>query len=138
METIKIKLEQCSETAMQLENDVFNVIVDRPVTKGGGGAGLMGGQYLLTGIGGCFCSTFFAAAQTRGLEVEGLKAIVVASLSEDLPKRFTNINLEVSYESCSDPDLFQKLLPIAEKGCLSINTIKHGMGFKISQQQYSL
>ena len=134
METIQITLEQISNTGMQLNNEAIKVIVDRPLNQGGGGNGLMGGQYLLTGIGGCFCSTFFAAAQSRGLEIEGFQVDVIATKSEDLPKRFTDIRLDVSYKKCSDPTVFKKLLRIAEMGCLSINTIKEGMGFKVHQK----
>lgn len=68
MDKIKITLKQNSETSMKLQHDQFGIVVDRPVEKGGGGEGLMGGQYLLTGIAGCFCSTFFAVAQTRNLQ----------------------------------------------------------------------
>jgi uncharacterized OsmC-like protein len=134
METIKITLEQKSNTAMQLKSDTLAIIVDRPLKQGGGGNGLMGGQYLLTGIGGCFCSTFFAAAESRGLQIEGFQVVVIASKSNDLPKRFTDVHLDVSYKKCNDSELFRKILNIAEKGCLSINTIKKGMGFNVNQK----
>ncbi|WP_109098047.1 OsmC family protein [Aquimarina sp. AU58] len=134
MEAIRITLEQISNTAMQLNNDTIKVIVDRPISQSGGGNGLMGGQYLLTGIGGCFCSTFFAAAQSRSFEIEGFQVDVIATKSEDLPKRFTDIRLDVSYKKCSDPVVFKKLLRIAEMGCISINTIKEGMGLKVHQK----
>ncbi|WP_462251228.1 OsmC family protein [Ekhidna sp.] len=129
METITLELQQHSETAMKLQNDQFDLLVDRPVAKGGGGSGLMGGQYMLLGIGGCFCSTFFAAAQSRGFSIEGLLVKVNATISDDLPKRFTDVKLEVSYDRCSDPSSFDKLLKIAEQGCISVNTVKNGLNF---------
>lgn len=129
MEQITITLEQHAATSMKLLHDQFEVIIDRPEAKGGGGAGLMGGQYLLTGIAGCFCSTFFAAAQARNVTVEGLKVQVIATVSEELPKRFTDVKLEVTYESCSDPDAFGKLLKMSEQGCISVNTVKNAMTF---------
>lgn len=132
MDKIKITLEQHAETSMQLRHDQFEVIVDRPVERGGGGAGLMGGQYLLTGIAGCFCSTFFAAAQAREVKVAGLKVQVIATVSEEMPKRFTDVQLEVSYESCSDPSSFDKLLKMSEQGCISVNTVKNAMSFSAS------
>jgi len=130
MGAIKIILEQASPTSMRLVND-FQIVVDRPAEKGGGGTGLMGGQYLLTGIAGCFCSTLFAAAQARQILIENLKVVLEANLSQDLPKRFDAVQLHVSYGSCNQPDEFGPLLKIAEKGCLSINTIKKGMDFRI-------
>ncbi len=132
MDKIKITLEQHAETSMKLQHDQFEVIIDRPIEKGGGGAGLMGGQYLLTGIAGCFCSTFFAAAQTREVKVEGLKVQVIATVSQDMPKRFTDVQLDVSYENCSDPSAFDKLLKMSEQGCISVNTVKTAMTFSAS------
>ena len=130
MDTIQLTLKQHGATSVQLVNDSFEVIVDRPVAKGGGGTGLMGGQYLLTGIAGCFCSTLFAAAESREVKIAGLQVNVVATLSEDSPKRFVSVNLEVSCQSCEGPVAMDKLIKIAEQGCLSINTIKAGMAFE--------
>ena len=121
-----------SSTAVQLQHDNFDIKIDRPVTQGGGGAGLMGGQHLLLGIGGCFCSTLFAAAQAREVDIQGLEVNVFGTLSESLPKRFTDVELVTSYTSCSQEDEFPKLLQIAENGCISVNTIKHSMNFKVS------
>ncbi|NND15161.1 MAG: OsmC family protein [Eudoraea sp.] len=126
-----ITLEQVSETGMQLLNDDFRVRVDRPVEKGGNGEGLMGGQYMLVGIGGCYCSTLLAAAQSRDIQISGLSVSVKATISEDLPKRFKDIVLEVSSTSCSKEHEFNKLLKIAEKGCISVNTIKSGLNFSV-------
>ncbi|NAS30764.1 OsmC family peroxiredoxin [Flavobacteriaceae bacterium R38] len=126
---VKIVLKQSSATAVQLQNGEFTITVDRPVEKGGGGTGLMGGQYMLTGIGGCFASTLFAAAQSREIEINGLKIEVNGSIGEELPKRFTDVTLDVSYETCSHPEEFEKLLTIAEQGCISVNTMKNGIAF---------
>ncbi|AXT20089.1 OsmC family peroxiredoxin [Flavobacteriaceae bacterium AU392] len=133
MGTIKIILKQNSETSVQLQHDQFKIIVDRPKEKGGGSEGLMGGQYMLTGVGGCFCSTLFAAAQSRDIQINGLKVIVEATLSDELPKRFTDIVLYTSYENCSHPSEFEKLLAIAEQGCISVNTMKKGVTFRATQ-----
>ncbi len=131
MAEITIELNQKTITSMQLAHEEFPLVVDRPIEKGGGGEGLMGGQYLLMGIGGCFCSTLFAAANSRDIIIEGLKVKVIASISETLPKRFTDVQLGVTCTKCSDEEKFEKLLRIAEKGCLSINTIKNGINFKV-------
>ncbi len=131
MAVIKILLTQNSETSVQLQDTKFNIIVDRPVEKDGNGLGLMGGQYMLAGVGGCFCSTLFAAAQSRSIKIEGLRVTVLAELSDDLPKRFTHITLNTSYESCSHPNDFTKLLQIAEQGCISVNTIKNDVAFEV-------
>ncbi|MEL6255261.1 MAG: OsmC family protein [Bacteroidota bacterium] len=132
MSAVSLQLTQHSPSSMKLAHDQFTVVVDRPESKGGGGAGLMGGQYLLIGVGGCFCSNLFAAAQTRSIQIEGLSVNVTGNISEDSPKRFSQIALEVSYSSCSDEAEFPKLLVIAEKGCLSVNTLLRGAKVKIS------
>jgi len=138
MSNITITLNQTSETAVQLQHDHFQITVDRPVDKGGGGKGLMGGQYLLIGIGGCFCSTLFAAAQSRSVDIEGLSVQVIASPSDELPRRFTDVELKVSYLSCSDDREFDKLLRIAEQGCISVNTVKRGINLSIASVKQNL
>ncbi|MDW3647142.1 MAG: OsmC family protein [Bacteroidia bacterium] len=126
MASVSLQLTQHASTSMKLEHDQFSIIVDRPESKGGGGQGLMGGQYLLIGVGGCFCSNLFAAAQARSIEIEGLSVGIQADLSEDARKSFSRIELRVSYTSCSDEAEFPKLIRIAEKGCLSVNTLLKG------------
>jgi len=135
METIDIYLEQYSKTSMKLRNDTFSVIVDRPKEKGGSGEGLMGGQYLLIGIAGCFCSNLFAAAETRSIKIEGLNVKVTAVISDDIPKRFTGVSLSVSYAECSDENAFKKLLIMAERACISINTVKNGITVNILNEK---
>jgi len=132
MSQVKIRLKQHSQSAMELENDTLKIIIDRPVEKGGGGEGLMGGQYLLAGIAGCYCSTLFAAAQARDIEIKGLTIDVSATMTDDLPKRFSQVNLGVSYDFCSDENMLNKLLTIAEKACLSVNTVKTGLAFSVA------
>lgn len=124
---VRIKLSQSSPTAMKLDHPLYDIKIDRPTDQGGGGSGLMGGQFLLLGIAGCFCSTLFAAAQNREISIKGLSIELEAILSTEAPKRFTDVRLEVKKEFCSSPDEFQKLLKIAEKGCISVNTIKQGV-----------
>lgn len=128
MDPIKIVLNQFSDSAVQLENENFNIIIDRPKGKGGNGEGLMGGQYLLAGVGGCFCSTLFASAASRNIRIKGLRTEVTAILDLN-PKRFKSISLNVSYTFCSKPEEFNKLIKIAENGCISINTLKNDITF---------
>ena len=135
METIDIYLEQYSKTSMKLRNDTFSVIVDRPKEKGGSGEGLMGGQYLLIGIAGCFCSNLFAAAETRSIKIEGLNVKVTAVISDDIPKRFTGVSLSVSYAECLDENALKKLLIMAERACISINTVKNGITVNILNEK---
>lgn len=132
MDTITVQLKQSGETSSQLTLGEHSIIIDRPVEKGGHGEGPMGGQVLLMSVAGCFSSTLYAAAQARDLKIEGLEITVKAEISDSLPKRFESINLEVTSGTCGDESEFSKLLEIAEKGCIAVNTVKNGMNFKVS------
>lgn len=132
MGKVSIKLEQKSPSAVQATLNDLQVTVDRPVEKGGGGQGPMGGQYMLIGIGGCFCSTLLAAAKSRAIEVAGLAIEINATLAEEGAPRFTAIGIEVYCEEPKDPIELAKLIAIAEKGCISINTVKNGVNFSAS------
>lgn len=127
MPDLSIILNQQGDTAVSGELGDHSITIDRPVEKGGGNLGAMGGQYLVASLGGCFSSTFFAAARSRGVIVKGFKVEVSAGISEELPKRFDKISIRAGYESCSSPEEFAKLLEIAEKGCIALNTVKAGL-----------
>jgi uncharacterized OsmC-like protein len=131
MSNVKIHLKQCSKSAMELENDKLKIITDRPIEKGGEGKGIIGGKYLLTGIGGCYSSNLFAAAQSRNIEIKGLTLDITATVSDDAPKRFSKVDIAVSYQSCSNEQAFGKLMTIAEKACIAVNTVKKGLIFNM-------
>ena len=96
MDNIAITLERYNATSMKVKHNDFDIFIDRPVSKGGNGEGLMGGQYLLTGIGGCFCSNLIASAAARDLILENLEVQITAFISEDKPKHFCKIDLKVN------------------------------------------
>ncbi|MCH2225254.1 MAG: OsmC family protein [Crocinitomicaceae bacterium] len=131
MNTIEIKLVRHTKTSMKLEHNKFNIIVDRPISKGGNEEGLMGGQYLLTGIGGCFCSNLLAAANTREFPLENLQVKVTADISETPPQYFSSITIDVYCSNTSNKDQITKLIKIAERACIAINTIKKGIDIKL-------
>lgn len=133
MAEINVKLKQKGRTSSLLSLNDHQIVIDRPVDKGGNGEGPMGGQVLLMSIAGCFSSTLYAAAQARNLQIENLEMDVIGVLSENAPKRFESIKLEITAGSCGDKKEFTKLLKVAEKGCIAVNTIKSGMGFQATQ-----
>lgn len=137
MAEVIVQLKQKGETSSLLTLNEHYIIIDRPVSKGGHGEGPMGGQVLLMSIAGCFSSTLYAAAQARNLKIEDLEMNVIGVLSEDAPKRFISIKLNVTGGSCGDGEQFPKLLKVAEKGCIAVNTIKQGMGFEVAQPIHS-
>ena len=133
METITVQLKQKGETSSLLTFGEHRIIIDRPVEKGGQGEGPMGGQVLLMSVAGCFASTMYAAAQARNLKVEKLEITVKGQITESIPKRFESLTLEVTDGTCGDDKEFTKLLAIAEKGCISVNTVKNGLNFALSE-----
>jgi putative redox protein len=97
------------------------VLVDRPAEKGGHDRGPMGGELLLVALGGCFMSNLIAAAAARSIRAEGLEVRVQGTLAS-APPRVEAIDLEVRAESVA-PDVLDKLVAIAERGCIVHNTL---------------
>ena len=97
------------------------VLVDRPVAKGGRDRGPMGGELLLSALGGCFMSNLIAAAAARSVTIDGLAVVVRGSLGA-APPRFTAIELEVRGRA-DDAGALDKLLAIAERACIVHNTL---------------
>lgn len=97
------------------------VLVDRPAAKGGHDRGPMGGELLLVALGGCFMSNLIAAAAARSIPAEGLELRVRGTLAS-APPRVEAIDLEVMGAGMA-PDVLDKLITIAERGCIVHNTL---------------
>lgn len=119
---MKIHVRQTAASTSEATIRGHQVSIDRPLEKGGADAGPMGGELFLAAVGGCFMSNLLAAIHARKAEVSGVQTEVVATLAE-APTRFTAIELCVSAE-CADRELFEKLVEIAERGCIMVNTLK--------------
>ena len=123
MAAISLTVSQVSTSASNACVREHSLKMDRPVAKGGSNEGMMGGEALLSGLGGCFMSNLLAAAVARGITLSGVKTEVSGQLSEEGPSRFVAITLSVS--GCSSiPDELSKLVVIAEKGCIVANTLR--------------
>ena len=105
------------------------VAVDRPVEKGGGDGGPMGGELLLLALGGCFASNLLAAIRAREADVEGVRVVVEATL-EGTPPRMSAFTLRVSARH-EDADLLAKLVTIAERGCIVANTLRQSAPLRV-------
>jgi putative redox protein len=103
--------------------------MDRPETKGGTNEGMMGGEAVLNGLGGCFMSNLLAAAKARGIEVQNARANIEADIA-DSPARFTAIRMSVSAQ-CNPPEELTKLVTIAERGCIVANTLRAAVELSI-------
>jgi putative redox protein len=127
---VEVTVTQISPTASEAVARKHSAYCDRPEAKGGTDKGPMGGEMMLMGLGGCFMSNLLAAVKARGLGVSGLHVEVVATLAET-PPRFSEIELKVSGDY-QDKDLMNKLVTIAERGCIVANTIRDSVKLTFS------
>ena len=70
MASVTVMVEQISGTASRGNARGFSVVMDRPEAKGGTNEGMMGGEVLLNGLGGCFMSNLLAAAKAGAVTPE--------------------------------------------------------------------
>jgi putative redox protein len=126
---MKIQLRQTSASATEAVMGRHKVVIDRPVAKGGGDTGPMGGELFLAAVGGCFMSTLLAAIKAREAQISDVRVGVVGSLA-DSPTRFAAIELRVAAES-RDPELLEKLVGIADRGCIMMNTLRGTLDVRV-------
>ena len=107
-----------------------DIVTDRTVEKGGGNQGPMGGEMLVASLGGCFMSNLIAAFQGREIEAQELSVAVSGTL-EGTPPRFQEMAMTVSGDRY-DRDQMEKMVLIAERGCIVANTLKQSMPVKIT------
>lgn len=119
---ITAALAQIGPTTTEARIRQHTVIVDRPATKGGADQGPMGGELFLAAIGGCFMSNLLAVIKTRGAAVAGARVDVVGTLT-DAPTRYQAVELRVAAD-CEDRELLEKLVEIADRGCIMTNTLR--------------
>ena len=119
---VKALVKQISASASRGTVRNHSTICDRPEAKGGSNQGPMGGELLLVGLGGCFMSNLLAAIEARKADVSNLSIEIDATL-EDAPPRFSQIVMSISGDY-QDKAMMQKLVTVAERGCIAANTIK--------------
>jgi putative redox protein len=126
---IKIQLHQVSASTSEAAIRNHKVLVDRPAAKGGSDKGPMGGELFLAGLGGCFMSNVLAAAKAREADVSDVRIDVTGALAE-APARFETVDLFVTAESV-DRDLLERLVEIAGRGCIMMNTLRDKLDVRI-------
>jgi len=119
---MKIELRQISASTSEARMGQHVVLVDRPVAKGGSDAGPMGGELFLAAVGGCFMSNLLAAIKARKADIGDVRVEVVGALA-DSPTRFAGVELRVAART-ADGDLLEKLVEIADRGCIMMNTLR--------------
>ncbi len=128
--TVKVEVRQIAATASEAQARGHKLVTDRPEAKGGEDRGPMGGEMLLMGLGGCFMSNLLAAVKARAFEVQDLRLVIAGTLGE-APARFTAVTMAVSGRGADRTEL-DKLVRIAERGCIVANTLKNAVGLTIT------
>ena len=105
------------------------VYCDRPEAKGGADEGAMGGELFLVGLGGCFMSNLLAAAKARESTADNFNVAITAQL-DGTPPRFDAVEMIVSGDYDNRQEV-EKLVVIAERGCIVANTIKDAVALSI-------
>ena len=129
MATATVIVEQVSSSASKGNARGHELVMDRPEAKGGTNAGMMGGEAMLNGLGGCFMSNLLAAAKARNIELNNARAEIEGDMA-DAPSRFTAIRMTVSAQ-CNPSYELGKLVTIAERGCISANTLRAAVDLSV-------
>ena len=119
---VHVQVSQVSASTSECAVRQHKALSDRPEAKGKADRGPMGGEMLLMGLGGCFMSNLLAVVKTREAAVSDLNVALTATLT-DAPARFSEIKLAISGTYADKADM-EKLVTIAERGCIVANTIK--------------
>jgi putative redox protein len=119
---MKIQLRQISASTTEVTIRGHQVLVDRPVAKGGADQGPMGGELFLASIGGCFMSNLLAAIKAREAGITDIHTEVTGILAE-APARFSAVEVLVTAES-ADREQLERLVEIADRGCIMMNTLR--------------
>jgi putative redox protein len=129
MATATVKVEQIGSSASRGDARGHQLVMDRPEAKGGSNTGMMGGEAMLNGLGGCFMSNLLAAAKARDIKLTNARADIEGDMA-DAPSRFTAIRMTVSAK-CEPAEALEKLVTIAERGCISANTLRAAVELSI-------
>jgi putative redox protein len=121
MAEIVVHVDQIGTSTSRGTVRSHQVLIDRPVPKGGEDRGPLGGEYLLLSLAGCFMSNLLAAARARDIPATDLRIHAVGTLGES-PERMVHATLTVSGQSAGDQ--LQKLATIAERACIVTNTLR--------------
>ncbi len=127
---ITVNVNQTSDSTSRGQARSHAVLCDRPESKGGVDAGAMGGELFLIGLGGCFMSNLLAAGIARESSAKNFSVDITAQL-DGTPPRFTEAHIQVSADY-QDRQEIEKLVVIAERGCIVANTIKDAVALTIS------
>jgi len=127
---VQVNVKQIGPSAAEGTAREHKAVMDRPEAKGGENRGAMGGEHLLMALGGCFMSNLLAAVQSREADVSNVNMDISGTL-ESAPPHFSAIEMKVSADH-NDKEQMEKLITVAERGCIVANTLKNSVMLSIS------
>lgn len=127
---VLVNVDQIGPAASEGRAREHKVVMDRPEAKGGENRGAMGGENLLMALGGCFMSNLLAAAKSRESDVTDVKLSITGTLGA-APPSFGAVEMKIT-AGYSDKEQMEKLVTIAERGCIVANTLKNAVDLKIA------
>ena len=129
---IKATIRQTAATSAEGTARSHRVPIDRPTEKGGADTGMMGGEYLLVALGGCFTSNLLAAIAARGADIHDVRVDVTGTLGA-APARYESIDMTVTARH-ADEELLRKLVDIADRACIVSNTLRSAVHLRVHVQ----
>ncbi len=129
MPEMQISVKRKGNTASEAHIRDHAVVMDRPQEKGGENQGPMGGETLLAALGGCFMSNLVAAAGGREVDLGDVELAITATI-DGSPAVVQRIDMTVT--GGADVESLEKLVEIAERGCITANTLKQGLPVEVA------
>lgn len=126
---LKVALKQLTASASEGTARDHKVTIDRPESMGGSNMGFSGGELFLVGLGGCFMSNLLAAIKARESAIQDVSVDILAR-ADGSPTKIQEITLDVR-ASYTDRSEIEKLVLIAERGCVVANSIKDAIKLTI-------
>ncbi len=126
---ITVQVNQAGPSASEGLSRTHRIRMDRPEAKGGENRGPMGGEVLLMSLGGCFMSNLLAAVAARDTAVANVQ-LTISGILENSPPRYSAVEVLVSAEYAAREEM-EKLITIAERGCIVANTLKEAVKLRI-------
>ena len=127
---VQVQVKQIGPSASEGTARDHTTIMDRPTAKGGENRGAMGGEHLLMALGGCFMSNLLAAVESREADVSNVNLSIRGTL-ENAPPHFSAVAMNIT-ATHNDRELMEKLVTIAERGCIVANTLKKSVNLSIN------
>lgn len=129
MAEMSITVDRRGNTASEAHIRGHSVVMDRPEEKGGENQGPMGGENLLAALGGCFMSNLVAAAAAREVDLGDVELAITGTLEGNPP---VYVDIDMTVKGGAGAEGLDKLVTIAERGCITANTLKQGLKVRVS------